>query len=253
MTYWQAIFLGIIQGFTEFFPISSSAHLSIAKKILNIPDGESLILFDVFSHFGTLLVLALFLKKDLIELLKNRQKQLQIFVALMPLIPAYFLLKPLRVWAGNEAFLGLWLIATALLLFVSERGFKKVYSPKKGAFVIGSMQAIALIPGVSRSASTICGGKLTGLTPSEAVRFSFLLSIPTILGGMTLESGKAFLHTSWSQNSLGMACLLGAAAAFISGFFVVRIAFRILEKGYFKPFAWYCLSLGVGVSILYIF
>jgi undecaprenyl-diphosphatase len=238
----QAIILGLIQGITEFFPISSSAHLKLAKLLMGIQEGESLILFDLVCHSGTLLSLILFLRKDLLDVLRSPQKIALYFLALVPLIPAYFLLKPVREIASNPAYLGYGLMITALLLFAASRKVESIESKKwQHVLCIGLMQTMALIPGISRSGSTISAARFCGWNWREAAQFSFLLAIPTILGGEALELIKGN-----SGSNLPFSCY---AAAFIASFGLglvgVRFIFSVYERGKVSPFAWYCLILGL--------
>ncbi|MBM3183826.1 MAG: undecaprenyl-diphosphate phosphatase [Chlamydiae bacterium] len=248
MTTLHALILGIVQGLTEFFPVSSSAHLRLAKWLLGIPDGEHLLFFDLLCHSGTLLALILYLRKDILIALANIRTVVLFTLALTPLIPAYFLLKPVRIALSNPAYLGYFLIVTSVLLFVASKWAKtKDSSPPKlkDVLCIGSMQAMALIPGISRSGSTIATARLLGWRWAEAARFSFLLAIPAVLGGQALEILKAlrsseslFSHVPLSSYAIGF------LTSFIIGLFSVRLIFWIYEKGIVSPFAWYCLFLG---------
>ncbi len=241
MSYLHAVLLGLVQGLTEFFPVSSSAHLKLAKLLLGV-EGDHL-LFDLFCHFGTLCALIFFLRK---EILQANFKQ--IFFALVPLVPFYFLLKPLREAACDVHFLGYFMILTSFILFIG--GWIKLsrpVSPVKDAMMIGAMQGLALIPGISRSASTISTARSLGWNAREAVRFSFLLSIPTILGGTALESIKV-IASKPEVFSFGP-CLIGFFASLSFGLLIVPRAMGFLEKGNLKPFAWYCLLAGVLVTL----
>ncbi len=242
-----AILLGIIQGLTEFIPVSSSTHLHLAKDLLSI--SEPSILFDLSCHFGTLFALVLYFRHEIVELLRfKRQKLLLFFLALVPLVPAYLLLRPVREWAGREGVVGYFLMVTALLLFLGEKvRFSATRTrPVRDALLIGTMQAAALIPGISRSASTISCARALGWNAGDAARFSFLLSIPTILGGSGLELLKA-VRSSAPFDLLP--CLVGALFSFVIGFAVIRFAMRYLEKGRLIPFAVYCFILGVVLLI----
>lgn len=240
----QSILLGIIQGITEFFPISSSSHLKIFKQLTGMEGGS---LVDLSCHLGTLCSLLFFFKKDLLKLWNK-----ETVIALIPLLPLYFLLKPLRDWAQDIHLLGLFLILTGVILLAGQslsmtRSQNKEPTRRmRDLVLIGATQAVALMPGISRSASTISCARLLGWTPREAVRFSFLLSIPTILAGNAWELVK-----SGPELSTSFSCLL---AAFFSSFFVglliVRRAISWLEQGNWKPFAWYCFILG-ALALLY--
>lgn len=269
MTFLQALILGIIQGATEFFPVSSSAHLRIFKYLLNIPDGEHLLYFDLLCHAGTLLALAIYLRKEIWNVLTHVHQIALFTLALLPLIPGYFLLKPVRIALSSPSFLGYFLILTSLLLFVAA---KKAPSPEfdplgrqssssscfgitqkwKNVLWIGVMQTMALIPGISRSGATIAAARFCGWDWTAAARFSFLLAVPTILGGEFLETLKLVSNSSEATRAIPWTSYaVGFAAAFGVGLFAVRAVFWIYEKGKVRPFAWYCL--GVGLLALTIF
>jgi undecaprenyl-diphosphatase len=244
----NAFLLGILQGLTEFFPVSSSTHIKLAKILFGL-DVEGGVLFDLTCHFGTLCALLIFLRKEIFSLfLCDRKKLFLLFVALLPLIPAYFLLKPLREYALREQHLGLCLMITALILFLAQRWqLKREESPLfkrqiKDVLCIGTMQSAALIPGISRSASTISMAKILGWRAKEAVRFSFLLSIPTILGGNCLELLR--LHLTSEHSVSFSSCLIGFLSSLGVGVLVIPFAMRWLEKGNLTPFAIYCFILG---------
>ena len=248
MSVFQAIILGLVQGLTEFFPVSSSAHLRLAKWLLGVPDGEHLLTFDLLCHSGTLLALLIYLRRDVWEVLKSVKMMSLYVLALIPLVPAYFLLKPLRVMASQPAYLGYALMATAALLFAASR--KKQVNPSKKwqhVLCIGVMQTMALIPGISRSGSTISAARFCGWQWREAARFSFLLAIPTILGGELLEMVKGH-----GNSGVAPACYAGGfIASFALGLVAVRFIFWVYEMEKVKPFAWYCLGVGIFAWAMY--
>ncbi|MBS0620067.1 MAG: undecaprenyl-diphosphate phosphatase [Verrucomicrobia bacterium] len=254
MSLLQAFILGLIQGITEFLPISSSAHLKLAKLCFGLDGSESCVLFDLLCHLGTLIAVVIALRHEILALFgKDRKKLLLLFCAMMPLIPCYFVLKPVREFASQPACLGFCLIGTALILFAGQRWQRISEKDAKWshALWIGTLQSAALIPGISRSASTISCARMLGWKAREAVRFSFLLSIPTIIGGNFLELLKIYV-TGESTPLLPLSsCLIGFVTALTFGLIIVRFALRILEKGNLKPFAWYCLGCGVIVSLLF--
>lgn len=243
----QAILLGIVQGITEFFPVSSSAHLHLVRDFFALEEPS--VLFDLSCHLGTLIALFLYFRQEIFSILRfERSKMVPLLVALLPLFPAYFLLKPLRDWAGQPHLLGYFLLVTAGLLLLGEKvRFKTGRSAIKDALFIGSMQAMALVPGISRSASTITGARLMGWNVREAVRFSFLLSIPAVMGGTCLEGLKAVKSAAPIELA---PCIVGGIVAFCVGFGAIRLAMKWLERGKLRPFAWYCLALGLLVVIL---
>lgn len=254
MTHLEALILGILQGITEFFPVSSSAHLRLAKKLLNIPDGEHLLYFDLLCHAGTLFALVFYLRKDILLTIKDMRKIFLFSIALVPLIPAYFLLKPVRVALSDPSYLGFFLLVTSGLLFLSSYPFSRNEKGQKWTNVvwIGLAQAFALIPGISRSGATIATARFCGWTLSEGAKFSFLLAIPTILGGEFLETAKLLRGSS---EALGMVPLssyaIGFGASFGIGLFSVRAVFWIYERKKIRPFAWYCLGIGLLTLALF--
>ncbi|MBS0615790.1 MAG: undecaprenyl-diphosphate phosphatase [Verrucomicrobia bacterium] len=245
MDYLQALFLGLLQGLTEFFPVSSSAHLKLAKMFFGIQQEH--VLFDLSCHFGTLLVLLYFLRKEIFSLSIPKCKELS--WAILPLFPFYFLLKPLRDALSHSEYLGLCLMGTSAILFLSSRLRLPIVSPVLRSLWVGTMQATALIPGISRSGATISAGLMAGQDPSSAVRFSFMLAIPTILGGMALELLKFARHPDFTAVD-PLACLIGFVTSAAIGYGMFSFAFGLLQRGILKPFAWYCLFLGILVTIL---
>lgn len=267
MTYIQALILGIVQGLTEFFPVSSSAHLRIAKKLLSISDGEHLLYFDLLCHAGTLLALIIFLRKEIWKVLKSFQQMSFFALAILPLFPAYFLMKPLRVALSEPSFLGYFFLLTSALLFLAskvrspqpvQQSASKDYStplqsPKwKSVLWIGVAQTMALIPGISRSGSTIAMARFCGWSLMEGARFSFLLAVPTIIGGEILESFKLMTRGAdvlkvipWGSYAIG------AISSFGVGLFAVQAVFWIYRRGRIRPFAWYCLGMGILALALF--
>ncbi len=199
------------------------------------------------------------------DVLTDVRKMAMYSLALMPLVPAYFLLKPLRMAASDPAYLGYALMVTATLLFAASS--KKVdvlalggagglprgssaFCVLRSAFnmlCIGLMQTMALVPGISRSGSTISAARFCGWEWREAARFSFLLSIPTILGGELLETLKGH-----AGGGVSVPCYVGGfVASFGLGLVAVRFVFWVYEKGKVRPFAWYCLGVGLFAWIAF--
>jgi undecaprenyl-diphosphatase len=261
----QALILGIVQGIAEFFPVSSSAHLRLCKKLFGIADGEHLLYFDLLCHAGTLLALVIYLRRDIAKVLTSPREVGLYAIALLPLVPAYFLLKPVRIALSDGSYLGIFLIFTGALLWAAARKRERLclsavgdsaspQPPQKWGNVlwIGVMQAMALVPGISRSGSTIAAARFCGWSWIDAARFSFLLAVPTIVGGECFETMKLLKGSSESLGALPMSCYAaGFAASFGVGLFAVRAVFWIYERGKVAPFAAYCF--GAGVLALAIF
>jgi undecaprenyl-diphosphatase len=211
---------------------------------MGLPEGQEWVYFDLACHAGTWLALALFLRKEIWQVLCDWKKIALFTGALFPLLPAYFFLKPF----STPQYTGYFLLLTAAILFLISRKPGASYSithEKKWTSVlfIGMMQGIALLPGISRSGATIAAARICRWEWIEAVRFSFLLSIPTILGGEVLESWK-LLKNSEPAISL-LHCGLGLIASFTVGLFTVRFVFWMYERKKVRPFAWYCLGFGL--------
>ena len=271
MNFWHAILLGIVQGITEFLPVSSSGHLAVLQNLFHIapPRGGDLF-FDVLLHAGTLVAVVLAYRKDLAEigkavpsLLKRGEKaetqtslRLRllglILIATAPLILAYFCKRFVERLYQDTFFIAAAFIATGLILFFSDRyaaGEKKLKETSASdAIVIGFAQALAVVPGLSRSGATISAGLCCGLTRPFAVKFSFLLSIPAILGALLASLPDAI--ASGAQLSLLPAYLSGMLTAAVCGYFSIRLLDRIARIGTFGGFAYYCWGAGLVTFFL---
>lgn len=256
MTTLDAIILGIVQGLTEFLPVSSSGHLKLMQTLLGLSNLDQYIIFDLVCHLGTLCAIFLVFFQQIKNtlLLRSQTRFWQIAIATLPLFPLVFLMKPIKATYADPSYLGFFFILTAIILFVGIRFGKTTPSqepsrrPWRDALCIGMWQAVAIFPGVSRSGSTISGARLLGWSAQDAVTFSFLLAIPTILGGVTLE-----LFKWWEQPEAVVSIpLLQYFAGFVISFLTGRIALaslmRLAVENRFYYFAWYCLILGLATT-----
>jgi undecaprenyl-diphosphatase len=253
MTFFEALILGLVQGLTEFLPVSSSGHLEIGKALLSIPE-ESLH-FTIAVHGATVLSTIVVFRKDLLELLKgfiafqwNQETQYvaKIALSMLPVaIVGLFFKDEIKVFysGGNLVFVGSMLILTSLIL-----GFTYFSKPKSkdtsfwDALIIGLAQAVAVLPGISRSGTTIATGLLLGNKNELVAKFSFLMVIVPILGENVLGLLKGdFME---SANVGPEAILTGFFAAFISGVLACKWMIRIVKKGKLIYFAGYCLIVG---------
>lgn len=249
----EAMLLGIVQGLTEWLPISSSGHLVIVQDLLGL---KVPVVFDLMLHIATLLVLLVFYYKDILRMsrallrgdFRSRDGKLGLMVMLatIPIVIAGLIF---RDWVesafSSTIVVGFALLFTALLLFFSERmpGKKKITS--KDAFAIGVMQAVALIPGVSRSGSTISTALMLGIEKKEAARFSFLIFIPAVLGALVLKSGDlAFSGVDPA------AYLVGMISAFAVGYAALTWLLGLVVRKRFHLFSYYCFALGIIVLFL---
>jgi undecaprenyl-diphosphatase len=254
----EAAALALIQGFSEFLPVSSSAHLVLPSQLLGWNDQG--LFFDVVVHFGTLLAVLFYFRRDLISLLPtafsskgvpNWQGELwMIVLATMPVILAGYLAAGLI----SQEFRGLAVIATTTLVFGMLLGVSVIRSERistisapiswRAALFIGFAQIFALIPGVSRSGITITAGLWLGYGPRVATRFSFLLSIPVILGAISFMLVEALggiesPPADWSILTFAL------TAAAVSAYFTIAFFFRLIDRIGLMPFVWYRLALGI--------
>ena len=271
MSLLSAIFLGLVQGITEFLPISSSGHLAIAQQLLNSSVGADVPgFFDVLLHLGTLFaVFAAYwedIKDMVVELFCGvrdlarhstptpvppaRRMILLIIVATLPLFVIVPFEDQIDALSGNLYFVAAALIVTGFLLFISDRVPKGRKTAKnatlKDAIAVGIGQAIATCPGISRSGTTITVGCLVGYERSFAVRFSFLMSIPAILGANILSLKDAMETVIWADLPV---YLVGVAVAAVSGYACIRLLKMIAAKGKFGAFAYYCWAVGLVTLI----
>ncbi|MFA6119384.1 MAG: undecaprenyl-diphosphate phosphatase [Parachlamydiales bacterium] len=254
MLIFKSLLLGIVQGLTEFFPVSSSAHLKLISMLFNIKED---ILFDLCCHLGTTIAAIIFLRKDIINIIRQKHYWI-IFLAILPLFPVYFLLKSPINYFSQIKFLPFSLLLTSLILFICSKiqikENENLSSKRKikDVLLIGVMQAFALIPGLSRSGWTISSGYLRGWKIEEAIKFSFLLAIPTILGGNFLEGLKYFKNAPEIDNASFGCYLIGFLASLTVGFLVIKFIFLIRSHKKLKPFAWYLLGLAF-FSFIYLY
>ncbi len=251
----DAIILGIVQGLTEFLPVSSSGHLELGKAILgdqSIPQ-ESL-LFTVVLHFATALSTVVVFRKDVYEILKglfkfswNEESQfsLKIVISMIPatILGLLFEEQMEQFFSGNIPLVGYMLIITALLLYLADRARDTGKTVSYlNALIIGISQAIAVLPGISRSGATISTSVLLGVDKEKAARFSFLMVVPLIIGKM----GKDILsgHISFEEDNL-ITLGSGFVAAFIAGLLACTWMIKLVKKSKLTYFALYCLLVGL--------
>lgn len=250
MYWWQAMILGLVQGFTEFLPVSSSGHLILVRELMGLNDGSSYLLFDVMAHVGTLVAVVIVLYKPILELFKKPYKNLvMLIVATIPAVIIGFTCKDfIEKYFSTAKYLCFFFALTAVLMLVSELVAKRNKDPKElgwgGAVAMGLMQGIGVFPGVSRSGSTIFGGTVAGTDSKRIATFSFLMSLPVIAGSLLLsvidvaQSGAA-AQVDW----FGM--FIGAASAFASGYIAVRAMLKLIAKANYKWFSAYLLVVAV--------
>ena len=267
MSYLTAVLLGLVQGVTEFLPVSSSGHLAIAEQLLNLQGASNVPeFFDVLLHLGTLVAVFIAYWDDIRDMIVElfagigdlahhstpnpvppaRRLILLIIVGTLPL----FVMVPFRHFfsslGDNMYFIGGALIFTGILLFVSDRVRHGRKTEKTAtlldALLVGLGQAVALCPGISRSGMTITTGCFAGFERKFAVRFAFLLSIPAVIGANILSLKDAIdAGIDWASVP---AYLVGVAVAAVSGYACIRLLRYIADKGRFGAFAYYCWAVG---------
>jgi len=247
MSLLSAILLAVLQGLTEFLPVSSSGHLVLAGMVLEVPEGD--IGFEVIVHLGTLIAVIAVYSRDLIQLLGGclrREKSSLRMLGLLALasVPAglagVILGGTVERAFGNPVLVSLMLLVTGCILYMTRYAgsLTKTAPGWRGSLLIGTAQAFALLPGISRSGATISCALFGGIRQKEAARFSFLLSVPAIMGAGLLKLGEIgdFIDP-------GIA-LTGLIVSAVVGFFALKLLLRFLCSGKFANFAWYCWSIG---------
>jgi undecaprenyl-diphosphatase len=250
VTLLQAVILGVVQGITEFFPISSSGHLVIIQGLFGLKEPQ--LAFDIFLHLGTLVSILIYFRKDIIDILaKERLTALYVVVASIPTFMIGFMFKDaVEVLFGRPHVVGYMLLATGLWLIAASlygRAQKAGHDKKLGfvnSILIGVAQGVAVIPGISRSGATIGAGILSGIDKEKVFKFSFLLAIPAILGASLLKCGKI----GAGLTSGDYLCFLsGAFAAMVTGIVSVSVLLKIVKANKLYIFGIYCILAAVYI------
>jgi len=249
MNYFQAIILGVIQGVTEFLPISSDGHLSIAQQFFGLTEVLS---FDVFLHLATLVAVIIFFWKDLWTL-----KIKDWFLVGIGTLPAVVMGLWVKDWLEalmhSAVYVGLFLILSGIFNFISHyfmthppEHFSKV--DWKKALIIGTLQASAIMPGLSRSGSTMMSGLVQKMDKQSTFKFSFFLAIPAILGAVILQGLDLMQGAGLESINVGL-YLIGGLAATITGLLSLKLLKFVVDKANFAFFGWYCVILGSTLLI----
>lgn len=261
MSFWEALLLGIVQGLTEFLPVSSSGHLALFTALLNgnmLPEEN--LLFTIVLHAATAIATIIVFRKDIVTILSSafqkdgiqaRHFIGKISVSMVPavVVGLFFEEAISSLFGSNLALVGAMLCITALLLFFTDRATTKKHAISYPfALLIGIVQAIAILPGISRSGATIAIALLLGITRPEAARFSFLMVIPLILGSMAktiLDNGAAVFDAVDA-----MPMVVGFIAALVSGILACTWMIALVKRSKLSYFALYCLMVGITASIV---
>lgn len=275
----QAIIMGLMQGLTEFLPVSSSGHLVLTSSLYKffthkdfVTGGNEEVVFDIILHLGTLLAVILFFKDDIIKITKaffnacikkdfsDPEAKLAVFILIgtfFTILVAY----PLKVVSESlinlPYIVGIFIFITGCILYLGEWAAEKIATKKdkvdlKTAIILGVAQGLASIPGISRSGSTISTGIFLGLDRVACARYSFLLSLPIIVGAsifypiLELDLHE-FLNFNW------IAFAVGFIVSFVSGYFCIKYFLQFLGKHSMKVFAYYCWTVGVFMFVFFKF
>ncbi len=264
MNWWEAALLGLVQGLTEFLPISSSGHLVLGKYLLGIdPAGADNVTFEVFVHFGTVLSILTVYRYEVLALLRKslaaartpgkfaghyrREEEVRtavfILITMIPTGLVYVLFKDfLESRFGDPHFVAGMLIVTGVLLLLTllRKNPDGPITPGK-AFLIGTAQSAAMIPGISRSGATICTALYLNVTPRRAADFSFLMLLPVVLGATLLKS----LEMAEQGISMGwLPLFIGTVVAYVSGVAAIKLLLDVIRRGNLAYFAYYCFLVG---------
>lgn len=250
----QAIVLGILQGFAEFLPISSSGHLLLLQNIFGIEDN--LLTFSIVVHIGTLIPVLVIYREEILALIKNpfqKTTYLLILGTIPTVIVALLFGDAIDNLFNYANYLALGFIITGILLMITDftqNGLKKSKDISyKDALFVGFIQAVAVAPGISRSGSTIAGAVSRGIDRKAAAKFSFLLSIPAILGATLLEIRSIITEPTYTDPVYLLPMIVGFFTAMISGYFAIKIMLKIIVHAKLRYFSYYMFVLGILIFI----
>lgn len=273
MTYLSAVLMGILQGVAEFLPISSSGHLALFQHFFGVENyEETQMFFTVLLHLGTLISVFVYYWHDILDMIREfflllgslfsrkgtheirntppaRRMVLLIIVATLPLFGILPVKDYIESAMNNVTFVSAALIATGFILFFSDRMARGRKTARTAtmtdALLVGCAQAVGTLPGISRSGSTISAGLLRGYDRNFAVRFSFLMSLPAVLGANILTL-KDVIEEGGIDTTLLPVYLVGMVVAAVVGYFAIRLVNLLADKGKFGAFAWYCWAAGAA-------
>ena len=270
MEYIKAVLMGLLQGVTEFLPVSSSGHLSLFQNFFGAQAPDNL--FNVLLHFATLLAVCVVYRRDIYEMINEfflgikdlvtggskgrvppaRRLVMMVILGTVPLFLVLPFKSKIEALGGSTYFIGCALLVTGLLLFASDR-FARCQKTERtmtvrDALLVGCGQALAVVPGLSRSGTTITAGVAVGLDRPFAVRYSFLLSLPAVLGATLLE--VLDVVKEGVDTALIPQYLVGMVVAAVSGYFAIGLVKLLADKGKFGAFAYYCWAVGILTILL---
>lgn len=272
MTYLSSVLMGALQGVAEFLPISSSGHLALFQHFFQVENyEETQMFFSVLLHLGTLISVFIYYWRDVLDLIrefflglaalfsKRREKEVQtppparrlVMLIIVATLPLFLILPVKKVVEGamnNVHFVSIALLVTGFILYFSDRMARGRKTAKTAtvldAVLVGAAQALGTLPGISRSGITISAGMLRGFERAFAVRFSFLMSMPAVLGANILTLKDVAEAGTFNMELLPI-YLVGTAVAAVVGYFAIRLVNLLADRGKFGAFAWYCWIAGV--------
>lgn len=255
MKIYQALILGVLQGITEFLPVSSSGHLILLPNFFGW-EVQSLA-FDTVLHLGTAAALIVYFWKDILKVLQSRRYMFLIVLGSIPAIVAgVFLESVIETYLRSPSYVALFLLLGTTLMGIAELTYKNRWHEERiddttaisglKAFMVGLFQSLALLSGVSRSGATISGGILAGFNREAAARFSFILSIPIVIGAGMFKVAKSYQVLGFDS-----VLLAGFLASALTGIFVIKWLLNFLKKNTLTPFVVYRLVL-IGVILFFL-
>jgi len=268
MEIWQAVILGLVQGLTEFLPVSSSGHVAFFQGVFGVNDEDIALFFTIILHLGTLVAVCVVFWREILELFKKPYKTLGLLV--LATIPAavtgliFELVDADKVLLSTENMgivLAVFFTVTATVLFVTEIFVKRRENVLplclKTTLPMGFAQALAVLPGISRSGSTICAGTLAGCKSEDVAKFSFIMSIPVILGSfvvelfMGLKDGEIQQSFQTGGATLGWSVALGFIISAIAGLFAIKVMLKVIKKANYKWFSLYLILMAITCLVLH--
>ncbi len=265
MSLWFAALLGLVQGLTEFLPVSSSGHLVLAQVLFGGNVEADYMLFNVLLHFGTLLSVVVAFWKDVKELILEffgwvkdgfkinghpyRRFIIMVLITIVPMFAVLPVKNKLESVFSSSLVVGLMLLVTAAVLYLSEKAPKKRKTEENAtwldALIVGVGQCFAVLPGLSRSGTTICTGLFRGFSREFAVRFAFIMSLPVVFGANLLELIDVVRAPAAAAAAVPISCyLVGILVAMVSGLLAIRMVRFVSKRGNFRPFVVYCTLIG---------
>ena len=265
MSLWFAILLGLVQGLTEFLPVSSSGHLVLAQTLFGGDVEADYMLFNVLLHFGTLLSVVVAFWKDIKELFVEffgwvkdgfkinghpyRRFVIMVLLTIVPMFAVLPIKSKLEAAFSSPLVVGLLLLVTAGILLLSEKAPHKSKTEENAtwldALLVGVAQCFAVLPGLSRSGTTICAGLFRGFSRDFAVRFAFIMSLPVVLGANILELADAIKAPAAAGAVPLHIYIVGILVAMVAGLAAIKLVRMVSKSGHFRPFAVYCALIGV--------